>query len=373
MAQGNYFVGLMSGTSADAIDAVLVQPGQPPKLIATHSLPLAANLRHQIHSLCLPGDNEIDRMGSLDVELGQQFALAVDQLLAKANCSAADVVAIGSHGQTIRHRPPHNKTAGSHAFSLQFGDPNTIAQLTGITTIADFRRRDMAAGGQGAPLVPAFHRAIFASAEQNNLIVNIGGMANVTWLAATGEVAGFDTGPDNVLMDAWIQRWQGQAFDRDGQWAASGRVQGQLLESLLAHPFFQLRAPKSTGREEFHLDWLDNCIRPLGDIAPADVQASLLALTATSIAREAQALSQAHKRVVVCGGGAYNSGLLKALAEALPGDQLCTSAELGIAPEWIEAMAFAWLAEQTLKRQPGNLCAVTGAAQEVILGGIYYA
>lgn len=373
MAQNQYFVGLMSGTSADAIDAVLVQPGSPPQLIATHSKPLPPELRHQIHSLCLPGDNEIDRMGSLDVELGQQFALTVQQLLAKAKCPAAEVAAIGSHGQTIRHRPPHNKPIGSHAFSLQIGDPNTIAQLTGITTLADFRRRDMAAGGQGAPLVPAFHRAVFASAEQDSLIVNIGGMANLTWLATTGEVVGFDTGPGNVLMDAWIQRWQGLAFDRDGQWAASGQVHSQLLASLLEHPFFQLRAPKSTGREEFHLDWLDRCIHPLGDIAPADVQASLLALTATSIAREAHRLSQTRKRIIVCGGGAYNPALLKALAEALPGDTVCTSADLGIAPEWVEAMAFAWLAEQTLKRQPGNLCAVTGAAQEVILGGIYYA
>ncbi len=378
MASARYFIGLMSGTSADALDAVLVSPGTPPTLIATHSLPLGTDLQQRIHTLCLPGDNEIEQLGSLDIELAEVSARAVNTLLAKANIDKSQVVAIGSHGQTLRHRPPR---AGFNArpFSLQIGDPNTLAYLTGVTTVADFRRRDIAAGGQGAPLVPGFHRALFAPApdQGNRAVLNIGGIANVTLLHETGETLGFDTGPGNTLLDAWIQHHKQRAFDKDGAWAATGKPHAALLQQLLKHPFLAQPAPKSTGREEFNLPWLRQQLQELGENLPtADVQASLLQLTAQSIAQALKnALAPNGKtlsEIIVCGGGAYNGQLLEALRAALPLVQVTTSTDWGIAPEWIEAMAFAWLAEQTLKRQPGNVKAVTGARNEVILGGVYY-
>jgi anhydro-N-acetylmuramic acid kinase len=371
MTQGRYYVGLMSGTSADAIDAALVECTPAPHLIASHSHPLPVETRRQIHALCAEGSNEIDRMGNLDIELGQLFAKTVMELLGKSGATPADVIAIGSHGQTIRHRPPGSTYGLKHPFSLQIADPNTIAQLTGITTVADFRRRDIAAGGQGAPLVPAFHRAVFHSISQDRVVINIGGMANITWLPKGGEVCGFDTGPGNVLLDGWIHKQRGMPFDANGAWASSGNVHQALLTELLRHPFFELTPPKSTGREDFHLDWLANHLSPI--IAPEDVQATLLQLTSQSIANQIRKLDSASKELIVCGGGAYNQALLTAIQNALPNDKVSSSKDFGIAPEWIEAMAFAWLAEQTLAHKPGNLRAVTGACQEVILGGVYYA
>lgn len=374
MSQSRYYVGLMSGTSADAIDAVLVDSDDSlPRLISSHSKPLPASLRTNIHSLCSVGTNEIDRMGSLDVELGHLFANTVLELLYKAQRSPQDIIAIGSHGQTIRHRPNVNNDI-THPFTLQIGDPNTIAQLTGITTVADFRRRDMSAGGQGAPLVPAFHRAIFRSKERDRVVVNIGGMANITWLPQHGTVTGFDTGPGNTLMDGWINLHQGKAFDAGGQWANSGKVDAALLAVLMSHHFFKMNSPKSTGREDFHLAWLQQELNNLNRaISPVDVQATLLQLTSQSIADQIRHLSPMPKEIIVCGGGAYNQTLINSLTAMLPNDNVCTSDDFGINPEWIEAMAFAWLAEQTLAHKPGNLCAVTGAKQEVILGGVYYA
>lgn len=372
MPKGLYYVGLMSGTSADAVDAVLVDNSHIPHLIACISQAIPSELRQRIHALCLPGNNEIDRMGNLDIELGLLFADTVIKLLDKANCESQDVVAIGSHGQTIRHRP-YRETPANHPFSLQIGDPNTIAHMTGITTIADFRRRDVAAGGQGAPLVPAFHNAIFHSSEKDRVVINIGGMANITWLPKHGNVCGFDTGPGNVLLDGWIGLHQGKPFDADGQWAKSGTPHPVLLEKLLSHSFFNLPSPKSTGREDFNMDWLLSCLGQMTEtIPPADVQATLLQLTAQSIAREILALSEPPKELILCGGGAYNGALLDALERALPNDRIYSSNHFNIAPEWIEAMAFAWLAQQTLAHKPGNLSTVTGAKQEVVLGGIYY-
>ena len=372
MTQGHYYVGLMSGTSADAIDAVLVESSSSLRLVATHSSPIPNGMRERIHSLCSSGPNEIDRMGCLDVELGREFAKNVLTLIEKAGCKSDEIIAIGSHGQTIRHRPPGSQS--KTPFTLQIGDPNTIAQLTGITTIADFRRRDMAAGGQGAPLVPAFHRAIFHSEDKYRVIVNIGGMANITGLPTSGEVTGFDTGPGNVLMDGWVKLHTEKTFDSNGDWAAAGKSHPQLLGQLLSHPFFSLAPPKSTGREDFHLPWLQDCLdQCAGPISPQDVQATLLQLSCQSIARDIRQLDSAPKDVIVCGGGAYNRALIAALKAALPNDDIYTSADFGIAPEWVEAMAFAWLAEQTLAHKPGNLRAVTGANQEVILGGVYFA
>ena len=371
MADSSLYIGLMSGTSADAVDAVLVdfEPTQP-NLLATHTLPLEPSARAAIHNLAHPGMNEIDRMGALDHELGRTFARAVNELLEKADCSSSQVTAIGSHGQTVRHRPPGQNES---PFSLQIGDPNIIAQRTGITTIADFRRRDMAAGGHGAPLVPGFHNAFFHNVNESRAIVNVGGIANLTWLSAEDSPLGFDTGPGNVLMDAWIMKIRKAPYDQKGSWAATGRMNETLLQQLLTHPYFALIPPKSTGPEAFNLNWL---IQELEDfereLAPEDVQATLLALTVQTVAASVSAMqNDARATVYLCGGGAYNLELRRALAGLLPQQRVTDTQELGIAPEWVEATAFAWLARQTTRRRAGNLPAVTGASQALVLGGIY--
>lgn len=369
MSHSNLYIGLMSGTSADAIDAVLVEFGAQPRLIAKYSEPLSNAIRQQIHALALPSANEIDRMGALDIDLARLFANTSLKLLDQANILPDQVIAIGSHGQTIRHRPPGSPEG---CFTLQIGDPNTIAELTGITTVADFRRRDIAAGGQGAPLVPAFHRAIFQTPEQHRVIVNIGGMANLTWLPKLGLTLGFDTGPGNALMDEWTLLHTGKRYDESGAWAATGKINQELLNRLLQHSFFALAAPKSTGREAFNRQWLDQALAGI-NIPANDVQATLLELTAITISDAITALSTESKAVFVCGGVTYNSHLMRRLQALLTRDKLETTATLGVNPQWVEAMAFAWLAQQTMNRQPGNLKEVTGANREVILGGVYYA
>lgn len=370
MSRTEYYIGLMSGTSADAVDLAVVDfSDNKTKLIGSHSLSLSPDIRAQIHALSTPNNNEIDRMGELDQQLGKLFAESVNQLLHKYQLTPQQVVAIGSHGQTIRHRPPGSV---QHPFTLQIGDPNVIAELTGITTVADFRRRDMAAGGQGAPLVPAFHQAIFHSDVIDRVVVNIGGMANITWLPASGRTLGFDTGPGNVLMDAWILQHLGKAYDANGNWAASGQIDQNLLARLLAHNFFRQPAPKSTGREAFNLEWLTHELANTA-VSAADVQATLLALTAHTITNDIKKLTAANCEVFVCGGGAYNRRLMDELSTLLPRAKVASTTQLGIAPEWIESMAFAWLARQTMLRKNGNLSAVTGARREVILGGVYFA
>lgn len=365
-----YYLGLMSGTSADAVDVALVDfSNDKTQLIATQSLALPSDIRQQIHALATPADNELDRMGQLDQQLGKLFADAINQFLTKYNLSPRQILAIGSHGQTIRHRPPDSV---DYPFTVQIGDPNVIAEHTGITTVADFRRRDMAAGGQGAPLVPAFHQAIFQNPTVDRAVVNIGGMANVTWLPKSGKTLGFDSGPGNVLMDAWIFKNLGKSYDANGDWASTGQINSALLHNLLAHPFFAQHPPKSTGRESFNLVWLNDQIAQ-SELSPEDIQATLLGLTAQSIARDIQRLSSSTCEVFVCGGGAYNLKLMSELARLLPYAKVASTSELGIDPEWIEAMAFAWLARQTMNRKCGNLSAVTGARHEVILGGVYFA
>lgn len=362
----------MSGTSLDAVDAALVDfSSDTPALIQAINYPLSSDLRQSIQTLCTPGDNEIELLGRTDIQLATTFAAAVNQLLKETNVSADQVRAIGSHGQTIRHRPDIKE--GQH-FTLQIGDPNTIAELTGITTVADFRRRDMAAGGQGAPLAPAFHAAMFRSDSQTRIVVNIGGMANVTLLpidnSANNVVSGFDTGPGNVLLDAWVQRHQQQAYDTEGQWASSGNVNPQLLEIFLQDEFFSRKPPKSTGREHFNVEWLEQKLGEFGQaIDPADVQATLSELTATSV-QEAVA-NVVPQSLVVCGGGARNVDLMKRLKEKFPDAEVSSSDDLGLAAEWIEAVAFAWLAHESLANRPGNLPTVTGAQRAVVLGGIY--
>jgi anhydro-N-acetylmuramic acid kinase len=364
-----HYIGLMSGTSADGIDAALVSIPSAGgfTLRATHQHPFPHEVRVDIQALMRPGADEIDREGELDMQLGQLFAEAAAELLDKAGLAPHQIRAIGSHGQTIRHRP-----RAVHAFTRQIGNPSVIAEVTGITTVADFRARDMAAGGQGAPLVPAFHAALFRKTGTNRAIINIGGIANVTWLAgdAKASVTGFDTGPGNALLDLWATRQLGRAFDADGTWAHSGKVLPDLLARLLDEDYFRQRPPKSTGREQFHLDWLMRQIS--GAEAPHDVQATLAELSARSIADAVRGLLPGSAdEVYVCGGGAHNRDLLARLQAALGRTPLATTSVLGLDPDWVEAAAFAWLAHQTLAGHAGNLPSVTGARRSVVLGGIY--
>ncbi len=361
------YIGLMSGTSLDSIDAaiVVINNNQCQLLHAIeHKIPSA--LREQLISLCQPGNNEIEVMGIADKQLGREFAKATLTLIDSSEFNRDHITAIGSHGQTIRHRPG----LAENSFTVQIGDPNVISYETQITTVADFRRRDMAAGGQGAPLAPAFHRAAFASDTTNRTIVNIGGIANVTLLTQHNCELGFDTGPGNVLMDSWIQKHKQQHYDRNGSWAASGAVQAELLKQLSQHPYFNLQAPKSTGREVFNLSWLEDQLTGY-DYAANDVQATLLELTATTIADAINQLPNIVNEVYICGGGAYNTQLMLRLESLLHPRIVANTNLLGIAAEWVEAAAFAWLAKQAMEQRPINTTAITGATSEVILGAIY--
>ncbi|HNJ85469.1 MAG TPA: anhydro-N-acetylmuramic acid kinase [Agitococcus sp.] len=366
------YLGLMSGTSLDAVDAVAVLfNAQGCQLLATHSVDLPLSLRADILTLTQPTPYEIDLMGKVDVEIGLLFAQCANELRDKLSLEQQQQIkAIGSHGQTIRHRP-----YAQTPFTLQIGDPNVIAEKTGITVVADFRRRDVAAGGQGAPLVPAFHKALLKSSSIDRVVLNLGGMANITVLPSQKDILvyGYDTGPANVLIDAWCQQHLQQNYDEDGRWAASGTVIPELLEKLLAHSFFAKAAPKSTGREDFHLAWLEDVLSNFEHYDLADVQATLLELTTTSVANEINKIGFAQGELYLCGGGAYNPVLWQSLAKKLPNFQLFSTEKIGISPTWIEATAFAWLAQQTIKNLTGNLPAVTGASGKRILGGIFQA
>lgn len=363
------YIGLMSGTSADGIDATLIEiNGHQVELKGHLEVPHNAALRAAILNLCESGNHEIDRMGELDQQLGKAFAQAAMALLQQQQLSPTQITAIGSHGQTIRHRP-----SAKHAFTLQIADPNQIAQLTGITTVADFRRRDMAAGGEGAPLAPAFHQAMFSHPHEERLIINIGGISNISHLRGRALVSGFDSGPGNALMDGWIHRHKNQNYDTDGQWAGTGKIDHQLLEKMMEHPYLSRPTPKSTGREEFHMSWLDSLLTTL-PAAPTerDVQATLLEYTCQSIALHLQALGAHPQGIYICGGGAQNGALMNRLSEVCPAPVSSTDV-LGVAPQQVEGAAFGWLAHQTLCKAKGNCPAVTGAEKEVVLGGVYYA
>lgn len=354
------YIGLMSGTSADGINAVAVNFIQKkPKLVGSlyHEYPL--EFRRKILALYHPGADEITRLAELDVKIAHEFANVTNQLLKQFSLPSSSIRAIGSHGQTIRHHPEKN-------FTLQIGDPNIISAKTGIITIADFRRRDLAWGGQGAPLVPAFHQAIF-SAHTNRAIVNIGGIANITILKPNEPVLGFDTGPGNSLLDYWIEKQLNRRYDHHGEWAATGSCNFDLLESFLKDDYFKLPAPKSTGRHYFNEHWLSKHF--LAKIKPADIQATLVELTAKSIIR---ALPFKQGEVLICGGGAHNQYLMTRLKQL--GDTLTidSTEKFGVHPDWVEAMAFAWLAKQTMENKPGNIPEVTGASQATVLGGIYF-
>lgn len=367
MQDAAIYIGLMSGTSLDGIDAVAAQFTPEFKLLGSCSVELPAPLRERILALCTPDADEIDRMGSLDRDLAEAFADAALQLTSTLDLPKAQIAAIGSHGQTIRHRP-------ELGFTLQIGDPNLIAESTSITTVADFRRRDMAVGGQGAPLVPAFHKALFQTADCTRVIVNIGGMANITLLPAdpSVRVTGYDTGPGNVLLDAWIEKHQQRSYDANGEWAASGRVNYSLLAQLLSLPYFRAEPPKSTGREQFNLAWLEQQLDSCSEeISPQDVQATLLELTARTIADEIDTHDLSSAEIYLCGGGSHNQTLKARLQALLAPHQVETTTALKLDPDWVEAAAFAWLAYRTLNRMSGNLPDVTGASGERILGAIY--
>jgi anhydro-N-acetylmuramic acid kinase len=357
-----YFIGLMSGTSLDGIDAVLLYSGTKPSIHAHTHRAFPDALRSALLALNYSGSDELHRAAVAAQELAQHYALAVSDLLQQAQITAAQISAIGCHGQTIRHRPD----AG---YTVQLVNAALLAELTHICVVCDFRSRDIAAGGEGAPLVPAFHRAAFGDALSTRAIVNIGGIANITTLFPDQNTFGFDCGPGNILMDAWIQSQLGKPYDDQGQWAGQGQCKTELLNQLLTHPFFARNPPKSTGRDLFHLNWLRDYLT--GHEAAADVQATLLELTARTISNAIRAHCHGTTAVFLCGGGAHNSALFNRIGELLPEASVASTALLGIAVDHVEAAAFAWLAQRTLRGESGNLAAVTGARGPRILGAIY--
>lgn len=372
MVSTELYIGLMSGTSIDGVDAVLVAiTGEQCQLLAQHLEPMPAQLTQQLHQLCKPSNDEITQLALIEQPLAKLFADACHHLLAKTPYQASDITAIGNHGQTIRHHP-------EHAFTLQIGDGNALASLTSIDTVADFRRKDIALGGQGAPLVPAFHQAVFQHQNKSRAVVNIGGLANITFLPPVNTqepVLGYDTGPGNTLLDAWFKQNNpdDKHYDENGQWAASGNINAPLLSQLMQDSYLQQPAPKSTGRERYNLTWLE---QQLGlsqqqDITANDVQRTLCYFTALTIAAEVHKLMP-NGEVYICGGGAANPLLMQDIAAALTDKySLASTAVLGIEPDWVEAMAFAWLAKRHVHQQPGNLPAVTGASRRAILGSCY--
>lgn len=361
------YIGLMSGTSVDGVDGVLVRlgDGQPPAVQASASLPMPADLRRELLALNQSGDDELARAALAANSLAHLYAQAVAALLQHAGVAAGDVAAIGAHGQTVRHRP-------DLGYTVQLNAPALLAELTGIDVVADFRSRDVAAGGQGAPLVPPFHAAIFG-APQGRAVLNLGGIANVTLLEPGHAPRGFDTGPANVLLDGWCQRHLGQAYDADGRWAATGQVLAPLLEQLISsEPWFALPPPKSTGRDLFNMQWLDERLAAFDGPKPApqDVQATLQRLTARTVANAIDAAAASTQEVFVCGGGARNTGLMRELAYCLQRRVRPTDA-LGVPAQEVEALAFAWLAQAFMQRRPAGLPAVTGARGPRILGALY--
>ena len=364
------FLGLISGTSADGIDVALASFEPAPRLHASTTVAYPELMRRRILDLA-QGDGRIalDEFASLDIEIARCFAHAATQLLEEHRIAPSAVTAIGSHGQTVRHRPSHNPP-----YTMQLGDPNEIAERTGILTVADFRRRDMSAGGQGAPLAPAFHAAMLGSTGVPRVVLNLGGIANITVIAGDDStpLSGFDTGPASCLLDAWAQEKIGERYDADGAFALRGKKNEKLLAKLLDYPYFSAPPPKSTGREEFHLTWLHERM-PGIELPPEDVQATLLAFSARTVADAVRRHAPATHEVLVCGGGVHNAALMAAIAAELNPIFVRSIGELGIDPDFVEAMAFAWLARERLaNRAPQNVCAVTGARGPRVLGGVYF-
>lgn len=401
------YIGMMSGTSLDGMDAVLCQfsdlishegdAQEPMRLLATYSQDFPPRLREVLLALCQPNgvsqltpeanepNSELDWFGWASREYAEFASEVVNTLLQQAQVDAEAILAIGCHGQTVRHRP-------QMGFSLQLVDANIMAERTGISVVSDFRRRDMAVGGQGAPLVPAFHQALFAATDNTRVLLNLGGIANITVLPAMSydtanhqpkNVVGYDTGPANLLLDAWTTLHTDKDYDAGGAWAQSGQIVEPLLHQLLDHPFFAKPYPKSTGREDFNLEWLQDELQKFDQASvhirysSADVQATLTELTAISASTQIkQFLSKEEQdcgAIYVCGGGALNDYLIKRLQANLPHCTVETTASLGLDPTWVEAVAFAWLARQTLMCETGNLPEVTGANKRVVLGQVCFA
>lgn len=365
------FVGLMSGTSLDGVDGVLVDfSGVRLAVLGYSSAPFSQALTQELLELNSPGPNELHRAALAANALVRVYVQVVADLLDKSGINSAQVTAIGAHGQTVRHRPQAFDGTG---YTLQLNNPALLAELTGIAVIADFRSRDVAAGGQGAPLVPAFHQSVFGRPGETVATLNIGGISNLTVLGPQqlDDVLGFDCGPGNALMDAWCQQHLGQAFDADGAWAATGQVHGDLLAALLREPYFDQPAPKSTGRDLFNPAWLARKLENLAPIAPEDVQATLAELTASTCAISAKRYGLESKELIVCGGGAFNGHLMQRLQAHLPSLQVSSSQAHGLPPLQVEAAAFAWLARKTILRETSSLKKVTGAQGARVLGAVY--
>jgi anhydro-N-acetylmuramic acid kinase len=362
------YIGLMSGTSLDGIDIAIVDFAQhPPRLLHCATRPYEQAFKKRIREITISGTANLDSLCQLDVELGNTYSDIVNQSLKAANLDNTKIRAIGNHGQTIRHSPDTDLP-----YTLQIGDPNVIAAKTGITTVGDFRRKDIALGGQGAPLAPAFHQFMFKSTISDRVIVNIGGIANITYLPANpeSEVIGFDTGPGNTLSDFWINRHNGHYYDEKGKWAQSGHIIDDLLNSLLSNePYFQRKLPKSTGTEYFNSEWLLPRLTP--GLASENVQATLVEMTARTIAGGVAQLPSNPDECFLCGGGVHNNYLVKRLQQVLPNSKILSTDQLGLNPDYVEAVAFAWLARQRMNQQAGNLPTVTRASAVSILGGIY--
>lgn len=364
-ASGRFFIGLMSGTSLDGVDGVLARlaPGSAPQVLAGASLDMPPDLRAELLALNAPGHDELERAARAANALARLYADVVAALLDQSGLQASDVTAIGAHGQTVRHRP-------DLGYTIQLNAPALLAELAGIAVAADFRSRDVAAGGQGAPLVPPFHAAMFGE-RGPRAVLNLGGIANLTLLEPGMPPRGFDTGPANVLLDAWCQRHLGRPYDEDGRWAASGRVDTTLLQTLIAdEPWLTLPPPKSTGRDLFNLGWLDHRLARHRGLAPADVQATLLRLTARTVADAVDAWFPQAREVLVCGGGARNAGLMRELAYCLQRPVRPTDDE-GVPAQWVEALAFAWLAQMREDGLPAGVPQVTGARGARVLGALY--
>ncbi|AUU91395.1 anhydro-N-acetylmuramic acid kinase [Phytobacter diazotrophicus] len=365
MKSGRY-IGVMSGTSLDGVDVVLAAIDD--KMVAQQASltwPMPIALKEAVLSICQGQPLTLSQLGQLDTRLGKLFAEAVLALMAQEQLSAKDIVAIGCHGQTIWHEP-----TGDAPHTLQIGDNNQIAALTGVTVVGDFRRRDIALGGQGAPLVPAFHHALLAHPIERRIVLNIGGIANISLLFPDKPVRGYDTGPGNMLMDAWIWRQLGKPYDKDAQWASGGKVVLPLLQNMLSDPYFAAPAPKSTGREYFNYGWLERQLAIFPALDPRDVETTLVELTAVTISEQVL-LCGGCERLLVCGGGSRNPLLMARLSALLPGTEVTKTDEAGISGDDMEALAFAWLAWRTLAGLPGNLPSVTGASQASVLGAIY--
>jgi len=363
----DYYVGIMSGTSLDGIDAVLTDlNSEPPLLLNTFYQPYDKNLRNQILDLHQSGNNELHLAAMLSNKLAHCYAETVINLLKKHKIKSQSVTAIGCHGQTVRHCPQSEMS-----YSIQLGNASLLAELTGINVVADFRSRDIAAGGQGAPLVPAFHKLLFQDPEISRVIVNIGGISNITSLTSNTKIVGFDCGPGNILMDSWCQRHLGTIYDKNGTWAESGETIPALLEELMSLKFFSVPPPKSTGREVFNLTWLEKYLS--GNENTEDVQATLLQLTSRAITDAILKWFPDTTEVYLCGGGARNIALTSRIQISLPGKKVAPTDVLGINADWLEAFAFAWLAKQNIQGVPSSIPSVTNAKGERILGAIYQA